>query len=57
MEDKFRVKRKELICGKHILLVDDVITTGATLEACAKTLLRIEGVSLSIATLAHSVSA
>ncbi len=48
----FSVKNCEVIKGLHLLLVDDVITTGATLEAAASPLLEIQGVKVSIATLA-----
>jgi len=54
MKDVFEVKDAKSIIGKHILLVDDVITTGATLEACANQLLE-NGVSkVSIAALAFA---
>lgn len=51
MEGKFWLKDPDTIRNKHILLVDDVVTTGATLEACGSELLRAENTRLSIATL------
>ncbi|WP_239022848.1 ComF family protein [Pontibacter mangrovi] len=52
VEQVFEVARPELVLGKHVLLVDDVLTTGATLEACARALLAAGASEVSIATIA-----
>ena len=54
MQQVFSVAYPEKLKNKHILLVDDIVTTGSTLEACATELLKIEGLKLSIATIAYA---
>ncbi len=54
VKDIFEINKGHHLEGKHVLLVDDVITTGATLEACGKTLLAIPGLKLSLASLAYA---
>jgi predicted amidophosphoribosyltransferase len=54
VEGSFEINNGKEIKDKHILLVDDVVTTGATLDACGAEILKIEGTKLSFATLAFA---
>jgi len=54
MDGVFGVKAPQIIQGKKILLVDDVVTTGSTLEACAHALLKAGCCELSIACIAEA---
>lgn len=54
VESIFGLKDPQNIKNKHLLLVDDVITTGATIEACAQVLLRVEGLELSVGAVAFT---
>lgn len=54
MEGRFACSRPEQLRNKNIVLVDDVVTTGATLEACGQVILDAGAASLSIITLAYT---
>ena len=55
MDGIFEVAKPSALENRHILLVDDVVTTGATLEACGSEILKLAGTALSIATLAYTI--
>lgn len=55
VEGSFGINNPDALTGKNILLVDDVVTTGATLEACGQAILGIPNISLSIATLTYAI--
>lgn len=54
MDGVFKVRHPEEFRGKHLLIVDDVITTGATISGCCYELEKIPGVRISIAALAKA---
>ena len=55
VSDVFELHAPSAIANKHILLIDDVITTGASMDACAAMLLAKKAASVSICSLAYTI--
>lgn len=51
MKDAFSLKDPSAFANKHILLLDDVLTTGATIEGCVMAMSAVEGLKISVATI------
>ena len=54
IEESLQIQNSEKIENNHILLVDDLVTTGSTIEACVHKLQEIPGIKISVATLAFT---
>ena len=51
----FEVTNTEKLIGKHIALLDDIITTGASIDACGNELLKVSGVKLSVISVGYAM--
>lgn len=56
VEGLFGLRDPQSLQGKHVLLIDDVMTTGATICACSKPLQQVEGIRISVLTLGFAKS-
>jgi len=56
VEDTFKLKDRVALQNKHVLLIDDICTTGATLLACVHALKEIEGIRISVLTFGFTKS-
>lgn len=56
VEDVFELVDSDSISGKHLLLIDDVVTTGATIIACAQEMRKASNVKFSVLALGYSKS-
>jgi ComF family protein len=55
MQGAFAVRKPKAVRDKRILLIDDVVTTGATVNACAEALMEVGAASVDVLTLARAV--
>lgn len=55
MEGVFATSNEAVLKNKHVLLIDDIVTTGATLEACGEKILQVSNTKLSIITAAYTI--
>ena len=56
VKDIFVLRQPDRFVGKHILLIDDVITTGSTIEACVHALEKADGIKITVASAAFAAS-
>jgi competence protein ComFC len=51
----FKLRDHKILQDKHVLLVDDIITSGSTLEGCWEPLSKVNGIKISLASMAFTV--